>query len=417
MSDYQIIVIGAGPAGLMAAGQASLLGAKTLVLEKMGRVAIKLSITGKGRCNLTNMADYSDFLSHFNPDGGFCRQAFARFFSTDLIAFINKLGVPTIVERGGRVFPESGRAGEVVASILKWAGDCGVIIRKRTPASGLLVDQGYVKGVFLNDQIITADAVVIATGGVSYPATGSTGDGYLMAESHGHYIVPIQPSLVPMETAGDIALQLSDVKLRNVGATLWIDEKKIAEAFGEVLFRPYGLAGPIILSLSRMAVKALCSNKQVYISIDLKPALSPKKLDARLRRDLDLNGKKEFHSLLKGLLPRRLIPVCISMTKISIHKASHQVTSRERKRLGQWLKDFRLEIIRFRPFSEAIVTSGGVSTKGIDPRTMGSRIVKGLFFAGEILDLDADTGGFNLQWAFSSGWLAGKSAVNFLAQR
>ncbi|MCK5635755.1 MAG: aminoacetone oxidase family FAD-binding enzyme, partial [Anaerolineales bacterium] len=260
--------------------------------------------------------------------------------------------------------------------------------------------------------VYRATSVIIATGGASYPGTGSTGDGYGLAEAVGHTIIPIRPALVPLETPGKIAPRLQGLSLRNVNARLMVDGKKQAEAFGEMLFTHFGLSGPIILSLSRKVVDALRANHEVEISIDLKPALDDAKLDARLMRDFDTHGKRHFRTLLQDLLPRKLIQVCIDLTGIPADKRAHQITSAERKRLRTWLKDFRFQISGHRSFAQAIVTAGGVSTREVNPRSMASLIVDGLYFAGEVLDLDADTGGYNLQAAFSTGWLAGLSAAN-----
>ncbi|MCP4538673.1 MAG: NAD(P)/FAD-dependent oxidoreductase [Chloroflexi bacterium] len=411
MANRRVIVVGGGASGLMAAGQAAELGAETLLLEKMQRPGRKLRITGKGRCNLTNMAPLREFIAHFGSDGRFLRQAFSRFFADDLVAFFAGLGVRTVTERGGRVFPVSDRAQDVVDALLRWSSAYGVTLRTGSPVSQLLVEEGRVAGVSSGDRLYRADAVIIATGGASYPGTGSTGDGYRLAESVGHTVVPIRPALVPLETAGDVAPRLQGLSLRNVAVRLWVDGKKQTEAFGEMLFTHFGVSGPIILSLSGRIVDALRQGQRVALSIDLKPALDEPKLDARLLRDLDAHGKRQFQTLLKDLLPSKLIPVCIDLTSISPHKVGHQITAKERKRLRAWLKDFRLDVTGHRPFAEAIITAGGVDVREIDPRTMASRLVDGLYFAGEVLDVDADTGGYNLQAAFSTGWLAGRSAA------
>ncbi|MFH0811458.1 MAG: NAD(P)/FAD-dependent oxidoreductase [Pseudomonadota bacterium] len=427
MSIRQVIVVGGGAAGLVAAGQAAARGTKTLLLEKMDRPGRKLRITGKGRCNLTNIAPVSEFITHFEPHGRFLRQAFSQFFTSELVAFFEKLGVLTVVDRGGRVFPASDQALEVVDALVRWIGEKGVTLRTRSPVERLLVKEGKVTGVQVSGsampekkasvrrsfpgQMYQADAVIVTTGGASYPATGSTGDGYRMAKSVGHAIVPIRPALVPLETAGDFASRLQGLSLRNVAVSVWVSEKKRAEAFGEMLFTHFGLSGPVILSLSRQVVDALRPGGKVTISIDLKPALNESTLDARLLRDIAAHGKQQFYTLLKGLLPRKLIPVCVDGTGIPADKTGNQITAQEREQLRIWLKDFRLEVTGYRPFTEAIITAGGVDTKEVDPRTMASRKVKGLYFAGEVLDVDADTGGYNLQAAFSTGWVAGESAA------
>ena len=412
MTGRQVIVVGGGAAGFMAAGQAAEMGAETLLLEKMNHPGRKLRIAGKGRCNLTNVAPLSEFITHFGPNGRFLRQAFARFFSSDLAAFFEQLGVRTVTERGGRVFPVSGQAQDVVDALVRWIGERGVTLQTRSPVKRLLVEGGRVTGVQASrGRVHRADAVIVATGGASYPATGSTGDGYRLAQAVGHTIVPIRPALVPLETAGDIAPRLQGLSLRNVTVRVWVNGKEQAEAFGEMLFTHFGLSGPIILSLSRQVVDALRLGQRVILSIDLKPALDERRLDARLLRDLDAHGKRHFRTLLKGLLPSKLIQVCIDLTDIPPDKAAHQITSEERLRLRAWLKDFRLEVTGHRSFAEAIITAGGVDTREVDPRTMASRLVEGLYFAGEVLDVDADTGGYNLQAAFSTGWVAGRSAA------
>ena len=408
-----MIVVGGGPAGLMAAGQAAGMGAETLLLEKMNRPGRKLRITGQGRCNLTNVAPLREFITAFNPAGQFLRQAFYRFFNDELLDFFTALGVRTVTERGGRIFLASNDAGEAVDALLRWARASGVTVHTHAPVERLHVADGRVTGVAVGGdrpQTYDADAVILATGGASYPGTGSTGDGYRLAEALGHTVVPIRPALVPLVTAGDVAPRLQGLSLRNVSVALWIDGHKAVEAFGEMLFTHFGLSGPIILSLSRQVVDALRQGQKVLVSIDLKPALDRHKLDARLLRDLDAHGKRHFQTLLKDLLPSKLIPVCVDLSGIDAHKPGHQITSEERERLRRWLKDFRLEVTAHRPIAEAIVTAGGVCTDEIDPRTMASRRVDGLYFAGELIDVDADTGGYNLQAAFSTGWLAGRAA-------
>lgn len=409
MAARRIIVIGAGAAGLLAAAEAANQRAEVLLLERMKRAGRKLSITGKGRCNLTNEDTLEEFIGHFGKNGQFLRQAFGAFFSHDLVELMGTLGVGTVVEQGGRIFPASESALDVVNALVSYAKDSGVQTRTNARVSGLLMKDGRITGVKAGEEI-SADAVVIATGGLSYPATGSTGDGYRLAEQAGHSIVPARPSLVPVETAGNVAPRLQGLSLRNVSAKVKVNGKTTAEEFGEMLFTHFGLSGPIILRLSRTIVDALQDGEQVTVSIDLKPALNDDKLDARLRRDIEEHGKQQFHTLLKRLLPAKLIPVCIDLTGIASDKPANQIKAAERARLRTWLKNFRFEITRPRPWEEAVITAGGVSTKEIDPRTMESRLVKGLYFAGEVIDIDGATGGYNLQAAFSTGWLAGRSA-------
>ena len=403
MPTRRIIVVGAGAAGLMAAGQAAEAGASVLLLEKMSRPALKLRITGQGRCNLTNTDPLEEFLSHFN--GPFLRQALTRFFAPDLVAFFKALGVRTVTERGGRVFPASGDAQEIVDALLAWTQAHGVELQTNAPVERLI-------GVESRGRAYRGDAVILATGGASYPATGSTGDGYRLAAAVGHTIMLVRPALVPLETTGNAASRLQGLSLRNVRVRLLVDDRVQAEQFGEMLFTHFGVSGPVILTLSRQAVDALRAGGRVALSIDLKPVLDEDTLDARLLRDLDSQGKRQFQTLLKGLLPRSLIPVCAEQVRIPLDRPAHQITAAERGRLRAWLKDFRFEVTGHRSFREAIVTAGGVDTREVDPRTMASRRVAGLYFAGEVLDIDADTGGYNLQAAFSTGWVAGRSAAS-----
>lgn len=418
----RVIVVGGGAAGLMAAGQAALGGAEVLLLEKMSRPGRKLRITGKGRCNLTNTDPVPQFIEHFN-DGRFLRQSLARFSCSDLLDFFDQLGVPTVTERAGRVFVASGQAQDVVDALVRWISQAGATLRTGVPASELCVEGGRVIGVSTPQgrareaRVYRGAAVIVATGGASYPATGSTGDGYRMASAVGHTVVPVRPALVPLETRGDVAARLQGLSLRNVQVSVLVEDKVRRSMFGEMLFTHFGVSGPVILSMSRTMVDALRAGQQVTLSIDLKPALDEAKLDARLLRDLAAQGKRQYQTLLKGLLPRKLIPVCIEQTGIPAGKVASQITARDRGRLRGWLKQFRLDVTGHRSFKEAIITAGGVDTREVDPRTMASRQIEGLYFAGEVLDLDADTGGYNLQAAFSTGWVAGRAAAEYLRAR
>ncbi len=300
----------------------------------------------------------------------------------------------------------------MVAALTAWIDACGVTLRTQSAAKALAVDRGRLTGVRVADgREYRADAVIIATGGASYPATGSSGDGYRLAESVGHNVVSIRPALVPLETAGDVAARLEGLSLRNVNLSVWTDDNKNDEAFGEMVFTSFGVSGPVVLTLSRGVVDALRAGLRVALSIDLKPALDHPTLDARILRDIEASPKRHVHNMLKELLPSSLIPVCLDLTGIGPHQAAHRITAEQRKRLRVWLKDFRLEVTDHRPLREAIVTAGGVDTAEVDPHTMASRVVAGLYFAGEILDVDAETGGYNLQAAFSTGWVAGRSAA------
>jgi len=411
MNKYQVIVVGGGAAGLMAAGQAAEQGSETILFEKMNHPGRKLRITGKGRCNLTNTAPLPEFITRFGSTGRFLRQAFSQFFAPELLTFFQELGVQTVTERGGRVFPASDQARHIVDALLRWVDKRGVTLQTGCPVKRLLLEENRVVGVQTANGDYYAGALIIATGGKSYPGTGSTGDGYRLARSAGHTVVPVRPALVPLEIAGGIGPRLQGSSLRNVTLCLWLDGKKKAEAFGEMIFTHFGISGPIVLSQSRQIVDALRAGQSASLAIDLKPALDERQLDTRLLRELDTHGKRQFRALLKTLLPQKLIPICIELTGILPDKVGHQITAQERKRLRVWLKDFRLEVTGYRSFKEAIITAGGIKTSEIDPRTMASRLVEGLYFAGEVLDIDADTGGYNLQAAFSTGWVAGRAAA------
>lgn len=410
-----VIVIGGGPAGLMAAGQAAMHGARTTLLEKMERTGEKLNITGKGRCNLTNTDPREEFINHFGKQGRFLRQAFARFFSQDLLDFFADIGVKTHPERGGRIFPDGEDAQEVTQELVQWAIMQGVNIQTKSKVKALMVEDDHIKGVLTQtNRRLSAKAVILATGGASFTHTGSSGDGYQMAAQLGHTVVPIRPALVPLKTKGDICQRMQGLTLRNVKVTIFIDGKAALQDFGEMLFTHFGISGPIILSMSGRIVDALLAGQKVEASIDLKPALDDKQLDARLLRDMDAHGKQHYQSLLKGLLPQKMIPVMTDLSGIPEDKACHQINAQERASLLRLLKDLRLEVSGHLPLEAAMVTAGGVSLKEVDPRSMQSRLVKGLYFAGEVLDLAADTGGYNLQAAFSTGWLAGRCAAQFL---
>ncbi len=408
----KVLVVGGGAAGLMAAGQAASQGAQCIILEKMTSPGRKLRITGKGRCNLTNTAELREFIASFGRNGRFLRQAFNLLSPADLLAFFEMIGVRTVTERGGRVFPESDEARDVVESLIRWSSRAGAKTKTSSQVKKLNVSEKGISGVLLTDgSTVDADAVIVTTGGSSYPGTGSTGDGFRLARSVGHKIIPVRPALVPIETEGDTAARLEGLSLQNVSVRVLVDGKRKADAFGEMIFTGFGLSGPIILTLSRLVVDELIADHKVTLTIDLKPALDDGKLDARLRRDFEANARKAFSNILTGLLPRKLIPVCIEQVGIDPEKNGNQIIAEERKRLRLWLKDFRFKVTGYRPIAEAIITAGGVDTREINPRTMESNLVKGLYFAGEVLDIDADTGGYNLQAAFSTGWVAGRSAA------
>ena len=414
MSKFDVLVVGAGPAGLLAAGRAAELGGKVLVLEKMEQPGRKLLITGKGRCNITNSAEIPEFLKHVYPKGRFLRNAFAHYYSDDIIALLEKYGVDISLERGGRYFPTGNKASEVQRALLAWVNELNVEIRCNQRVEHLIIDNNSITGVQVNGQTLMAQKVILATGGKSYPATGSTGDGYQLAKKAGHSIVPPKPALVPLETEGVVAKKLQGLALKNVKISVWVNDKKAGEAFGEMLFTHFGLSGPIILTLSRMVVDELHKNNKVDITIDLKPALDEQKLDKRLLRDLNEHGKKKISNIFRYWLPSSMVTVFIDLLELDPEKVCHQVSSKERKQIRYLLKNLRFSISGHRSFKEAIITAGGVSTSEISSKTMESKLVTGLYFAGELIDLDAETGGYNLQIAYSTGWLAGNSSMKEL---
>jgi len=411
MYYFDVIVVGAGPAGLLAAGRAAELGAKVLILEKMRQPGRKLLITGKGRCNVTNSAPIGDFITHVYPNGRFLRNAFSQYFSNDIIELLNRYGVVTILERGGRYFPADNKASDVLKALLLWVAELKVEIQTGLRAEMLIIESNTVKGVIANGQKFISKHVIIATGGKSYPATGSNGEGYELARSVGHSIVKAMPALVPLETEGKIAQKLQGLNLKNVRAVVWVNNKKAGEDFGEMIFTHFGLSGPIILTLSRIIVSELHKNNKVEITIDLKPALDEQKLDNRLIRDLNEHGKKKINNIFRYWLPSKMIPVFIEILGFDPEKECHQVSSKERKQIRHLLKNLPFTITNHRSFKEAIITSGGIPTNEISPKTMESKLIEGLYFAGEVIDLDAETGGYNLQIAYSTGWLAGNSCM------
>jgi len=415
MDRYDVIVVGAGAAGLIAAGRAAELGGRVLLLEKMERAGRKLLITGKGRCNITNDAPQSEFLKHIHPNSRFLRHAFDGFFSHDIIRLLDENGCATVVERGARVFPASNKAADVVQALLRWVGKSEVDIRYRHRVDGLLIKDGRIDGLKVHapggSWVVHASSVILCTGGKSYPATGSDGDGYRFAAAAGHVIESPRPALVPLETAGDTAQRLRGLSLRNVNASVWVNGKKAREEFGEMLFTEFGVSGPIVLTLSRFVVDALRNENRVELAVDLKPALDETKLDNRLIRDLKEHGTKRMDGIFRKWLPAAMIPVFLATTGVPAGKPGHQLSSAERRRILLLMKDLRFTITGCRPFKEAIITAGGVLTSEIDPRTMESKLVSGLHFAGELIDLDADTGGYNLQIAFSTGWIAAEACL------
>lgn len=401
-----VVVIGGGPAGMMAAGKAAERGNRVVLLEKNNRLGRKLYICGKGRCNLTNYSDIKELIANIPGNGKFLYSSFSRFSSYDIIEFFNELGVETKVERGKRVFPESDKASEVVDALARYIKDCGVEIRLESKVNKILVEDNKVMAVcYNNDKTVLCDAVILATGGLSYPGTGSTGDGYKFAEELGHTIISPKPSLVPLVVKEEWVKNLQGLSLKNIKIELKKGSKLVYSDFGEMLFTHYGVSGPVILSASRHLLDYDYRDIELYI--DLKPALSEEKLDIRILRDFEKYNRKIFINALDDLLPQKMIPVVVNLSGISPEKTVNQINREERLKLVKLLKYFKLTPVAPRPIKEAIVTAGGVNIKEITPSTMESKLVRGLFFAGEVIDVDAYTGGFNLTIAFSTGYTAG----------
>ena len=409
----QIVVVGAGPAGMMAAIKAAENGAEVVILEKMKKPGRKMMITGKGRCNITNAADVPEIIRNIHGNGRFLNSSMRAFDNQDVIYFFEGQGVPTKVERGNRVFPVSDKAQDVVDAMVERIHELGVTIETETTVKDILTQEGRVAGVrTTTGAIYKADAVILCVGGASYPGTGSTGDGYAMAEALGHTIETVRPSLVPLVAEDDWVKEVQGLSLRNVRGTLRVDGEKAAEMFGEMMFTHYGVTGPIILSMSRTASEYLAAGDHfLELSINLKPALSEEKLDARIQRDFEKYQRKQLGNALVDLLPHKLIGPVLDSAFLAPDKPVHQITVEERHRLVQTLQDLTLVITDTRPLAEAIVTVGGVSVKEINPKTMESKLVPGLYFAGEVVDVDGYTGGYNLQAAFSMGAAAGNWSV------
>lgn len=396
----------------MAAITAAKMGANVTLIEKMPKIGKKLSITGKGRCNLTNATTNDEIIKNIKGNGKFLHSVLAAFSSADVMEFFENLGVPLKIERGRRVFPVSDKAADVVNALKNELLDLGVNIKYETAAKEILIENGEVKGVLTKSgEKILADSVILATGGASYPATGSSGDGYEIAKKAGHSVTDIFPALVPLETEEEWVKDASGLSLKNVNAALYIDGKKKAEMFGEMLFAHFGVTGPIVLSLSRDALKALKERKTVELSIDLKPALTEETLFNRITRDFEKYGAKIAKNAMADLLPQKLIEPILDAAYIDEEKKAQNISNKEKTRLVSALKHLTLTITKTRPIAEAIVTAGGVSIKEINPKTMESKIVKGLYFAGEVVDIDGFTGGFNLQAAFAMGRAAGYFAT------
>ena len=415
----RVVVVGGGPAGMMAAISAAENNNEVYLLEKNDRLGKKLLITGKGRCNLTSSLDMSEFIQNIPGNGKFMYSAFESFTNKDIIDFMERSGVKVKEERGNRVFPVSDKSTDVLNAFINRLKELKINIILNADVKELIVKDSKIVGIKYNDRSINADKVILATGGKTYSATGSTGDGYELAKEVGHTITPIRPSLVPLIAKNEsleICKNLQGLSLRNIGMVILDTEnnKKIYEDFGELIFTHFGVSGPTVLSgsahlLRYKNVNDLLDSKKIKLKIDLKPALTQEKLDLRIQRDFENNKNKEFKNGLYDLLPKKMIKPIIELSRINPEKEINSITKEERKRLVDLLKNFEIIISGFRPLDEGIITSGGINIKEINPQTMESKIINGLFFAGEILDVDAYTGGFNLQIAYSSGYLAGKN--------
>ena len=431
-----VIVVGAGAGGMMAAGRAAEKGAEVLLLEKTAGPGKKILVSGKSRCNLTNARELQEFLSMYGPNGRFLHGAFHRFFRDDLISLLKHYGVMTKVERGGRVFPVSDDAADVVKALRRYLKDYGVVIRTGVAVTGIAVRDGRVEGVRTEEGFLPARAVILATGGATWPATGSSGDGFPMAAALGHSVTKLRPALVPLVvTEIERAKAMQGVSLKNVRLTAFrgeavgidpaltptkdmgrgLEQRRrkgpvIESRMGEMLFTHFGIGGPITLLMSLAVVDAL-EEGPVSVAIDLKPALTAAELRARLQRDFDEFGKRGFRNLLAGLLPHKMIETFVGLSGIEPDRPGHQISAGQREKLLGLLKALRFNIKGTLPMSTAIVTAGGVALPQIDPKTMASRLVSGLFFCGEVMDIDADTGGYNLQAAFSTGFVAGEEAA------
>lgn len=412
----RVIVIGGGAAGMIAAITSSNEGNDVTLIEKTSSLGNKIKITGKGRCNLTFDGDIEDFKNNIVKNFKFMYSSFNAFSNVDVVNYFNKLGVKTKIERGGRVFPVSDDANEIVKVLKDELNKKHVNIIYNVSVDDFILDNNKIKALKLsNNKIIECDKCIIATGGKSYPKTGSSGDGYMYAKKLGHKIVDLKPGLVPLRSNDIICKLLQGLSLKNVTLSLkYKGGKEIYKEFGEMMFSHFGITGPIVLSASSKLnrvenVDNLMQNSDIIASIDLKPALDDDTLDKRICRDFEKYTNKEFKNSLDDLLPKKLIPVIIELSGIDENKKVNQITKEERKRLVKLLKNLQITITGFMPFDIAVITSGGVDVKDINPKTMESKIVKGIYFAGEILDVDAYTGGFNLQIAFSTGYAAGKN--------
>ena len=409
--NKRIAVIGAGVAGLLAAVHAAELGADVHLFEKMDRIGLKMGITGKGRCNLTNSAPIGEFIAKTPGNGKFLYSAYGRFSNTDLLDLLRRWGMETVTERGGRVFPKSGDAQEVRRLFMRKLEEAGVTLHLSNPVHHILTEDGCAVGVETSRGAWAADAVILATGGKSYPRTGSTGDGYRMAAELGHTVTALRPALIPLVCSNAYCRELQGLSLRNVTLTVAAGGRRKASLLGEMIFTHFGISGPIVLSLSDQVSLWLSQGHAVTGEINLKPALSEEVLDRRILRDLAKFHLKQMRNALQELMPHRLIDVILHMSDIPPELPVSELTRRQRANLRYAVQHMPLSITGTRPIEEAIVTAGGISVKEIQSSTMESKLVAGLYFAGEVMDIHAFTGGYNLQAAFSTGWVAAESAA------
>lgn len=416
MREFDIIVAGGGAAGIMAAGVAAGMGSRVLLCEKMEKPQRKVRITGKGRCNLTNIKPRAEFLAKVRSGAGFFESAFSRFDNLQTVAFFEKIGVPLSIERGGRVFAASSKAWDIADAHIKWCREAGAVIECGVSVENIETRNGQVIAAMLRThsgerERVLCRCAIIATGGLSYPATGSTGKGLAMAHDLGHTIIEVRPSLTPLETFPAPPAQLKGLALRNISATLLIGSKEAATEFGEMEFTDSGVSGPIILKLSLMAVDAIIDGRKTVITLDLKPALSTEQITARIGREVEkLPATAGMITLMGKLLPSAMIAFFLKKAGIPASLSARRLSPGLIAGIATLLKSFALEIVDYRPFEEAIVTAGGVCLEEVDAKTCGSKLIRGLYFAGEVLDIDADTGGYNLQIAYSTGHCAGVAA-------
>ena len=406
----RVAVIGGGAAGMLAAIAAAEHGHQVQLFEKNEKLGKKIYITGKGRCNVTNACDTEELFAAVVHNPKFLYSSFYSFTNQDMMELVERNGCPLKTERGGRVFPVSDKSSDVIRALTVCLKNAGVQVRLYEEVDSVETRDGRVSGIRLKKtrEIVSADAVIVATGGLSYPSTGSTGDGYRFAEKTGHTVTDLSPALVPFETAEPVGRDLQGLALKNIQAKILKGKKVLYEGFGEMLFTHFGVSGPVLLSASSYGAAQL-KKGPLTLSLDLKPALSEEQLDARILRDFEEQKNKQYKNSLSRLLPAKMIPVIVERSGIDPDKKINEITKEERRRIVQAVKDFRLTLTGLRGYKEAIITQGGISVREINPSTMESKLVKGLYFAGEVLDLDAVTGGYNLQIAWSTGYLAGSS--------